>query len=669
MQKPVISSIPDTPGVYLFKDAAGRILYVGKAKHLRRRVASYFREAAEGAPPPQTPKTLAMLRQAERLDTLSTTTEKEALLLEASLIKKHRPRYNIVLRDDKQYVLFRLQKKHPYPRLDIVRAVRRDGAQYYGPFASAGAARATWKAIHRAFPLRRCTDRALENRVRPCLYHFIGQCLAPCVIDVPRDDYAALVHRVEMLLSGRSGELVGQLRDEMESASESLEFERAAVLRDQIRAVERTVERQAAVLPGGGDLDVVGIVDTGGGLGLGVLFVRQGAVLDGRAFLWPGLGFEEAPELLLSFLGQFYGPHSAIPARIVVPWLPVTDGVDGVGADGKDGPNGADDAPLPPQAATDMSLRAIEEALADLRGGPVRIVAPRSPEENRLVDMAAANAREHARRETEAPLPDLLARALHLSAPVRRVEAVDISHTGGRSTRAGMVVFEDGRPVRDAWRAYAFDRPADHSAAYPAAHPTDHPADHETPTFTAGDDYAALAEWARRRIASGPPWPDLVLIDGGRGQLSAVHRAIREAGGEGLFALASIAKARTEDGRTDRRAGNVADRIFLPGRANPLPLRDGAPELLFLQHVRDAVHDFAIGRHRRARAGAALTGELQRVEGVGPKTARLLWDRFGTLAAMREADEKELAEVPGIGPRRARQIHQRLKEMDTTRRR
>ncbi|MDR3045423.1 MAG: excinuclease ABC subunit UvrC [Desulfovibrio sp.] len=761
MQKPVMSSIPDTPGVYLYKDAAGRILYVGKAKHLRRRIASYFREAAEGAPPPQTPKTIAMLRQAERLDTLSTTTEKEALLLEASLIKKHRPRYNIVLRDDKQYVLFRLQKKHPYPRLDIVRAVRRDGAQYYGPFTSAGAARATWKAIHRAFPLRRCTDRALENRVRPCLYHFIGQCLAPCVFDVPQDEYAALVQRVEMLLSGRSGDLVGQLRAEMESASEALEFERAAGLRDQIRAVERTVERQAAVLPGGGDLDVVGIVDTGGGLGLGVLFVRQGAVLDGRAFLWPGLGFEEAPELLLSFLGQFYGPHSAIPARIVVPWLPVTEGAEGTEmAEGQEEPKapdqnddagtppatavpggpvelpgssvseasaesagpGALDAPgaapssatqeasapssvpLPPQAATDMSLRAIEETLADLRGGPVRIVAPRSPEENRLVDMAAANAREHARRETEAPLPDLLARALHLSAPVRRVEAVDISHTGGRSTRAGMVVFEDGRPVRDAWRAYALDRlpdaPANSTAGSKAAPlagaapgvlamsdfddampPTlpdgDDAAISASPhddigqasTFTAGDDYAALAEWARRRIASGPPWADLVLIDGGRGQLSAVQRAIREAGGDGLFALASIAKARTEDGRADRRAGNVADRIFLPGRANPLPLRDGAPELLFLQHVRDAVHDFAIGRHRRARAGAALTGELQRVEGVGPKTARLLWDRFGTLAAMRAASEKELAEVPGIGPRRARQIHQRLKEMDTSRRR
>lgn len=762
MQKPVMSSIPDTPGVYLYKDAAGRILYVGKAKHLRKRIASYFREAAEGAPPPQTPKTLAMLRQAERLDTLSTTTEKEALLLEASLIKKHRPRYNIVLRDDKQYVLFRLQRKHPYPRLDIVRAVRRDGAQYYGPFTSAGAARATWKAIHRAFPLRRCTDRALENRVRPCLYHFIGQCLAPCVFDVPQDEYAALVQRVEMLLSGRSGELVGQLRTEMETASEALEFERAAELRDQIRAVERTVERQAAVLPGGGDLDVVGIVDTGGGLGLGVLFVRQGAVLDGRAFLWPGLGFEEAPELLLSFLGQFYGPHSAIPSRIVVPWLPVTDGADGPdgtdepesperpgrgvdagtpvtpaapggtvtgigssvsdespeladaaashGAEGPHAPGAvtypaapeaaaSPPAPLPALAATDMSLRAIEETLADLRGGPVRIVAPRSPEENRLVDMAAANAREHARRETEAPLPDLLARALHLPAPVRRVEAVDISHTGGRSTRAGMVVFEDGRPVRDAWRAYALDRPADRPADSPADLAPDSQAGGMTgemaggqtggltggqadgapdistehadqpPTFTAGDDYAALAEWARRRIASGPPWADLVLIDGGRGQLSAVHRAIREAGGEGLFALASIAKARTEDGRADRRAGNVADRIFLPGRANPLPLRDGAPELLFLQHVRDAVHDFAIGRHRRARAGAALTGELQRVEGVGPKTARLLWDRFDTLAAMRAASEKELAEVPGIGPRRARQIHQRLKEMDTSRRR
>lgn len=605
MDRPDLANIPTTPGVYLYKDATGRIIYIGKARNLRRRVASYFRDASG-----LTPKTVAMLRHAETIDTLSTTTEKEALLLEASLIKKHRPRYNIVLRDDKQYVLFHIGARHPYPRLEVVRKARRDDGRYFGPFTSASAARETWKTIHRAFPLRRCTDRAFANRVRPCLYHHMGQCLGPCVNDVPHEEYAALVEQVGLLLSGRSGELLVDLRRRMGDAAQALDFERAATLRDQIRAVERTVERQAAVLPGGGDLDVVGVVEVERGLALGLLFVREGMLLDGRAFFWPGLGFAEAPELLWSFLGQFYGPLATIPPRIVVPWLP--------DADGEETPHAM-----------------LESALTALRGGIVRIAAPRNPEEHRLVDMAAANGREEARRKAETPLADLLARALHLSAPPQRIEAVDVSHTGGRNTRVGMVVFEDGKPLKSAYRSYAFE-------------------DGD------GDDYATLAAWAVRRVESGPPWPDLLLVDGGRGQLAAVGRAFEENGLGGTFALASIAKARTEDGRADRRAGNVADRIFLPGRANPLPLREGGPELLFLQHVRDTVHDYSIGRHRHARAGAALTGELQRVEGIGPATARLLWEAFPSLQEMADAGPAGLEKVPGVGKRKAAALHAHL---------
>lgn len=647
MDKPDFATIPLAPGVYLYKDAAGHIIYVGKARVLRRRVASYFREDTA-----LTPKTVAMLRHAASIDIITTGTEKEALLLEASLIKKHRPRYNIVLRDDKQYVLFRIGRKHPYPRLEVVRKVRRDGARYFGPFTSAGAARETWKIIHKAFPLRRCTDRAFTNRVRACLYHHIGQCLGPCVHDVPQAEYAAVLHRVEQLLAGRSREVVNELATAMAQASDALEFELAARLRDQIRAVERTVERQAAVLPGGGDMDVTGIVETRGGLALGLLFVREGTLIDTRSFFWPGLGLEEAPELLWTFLAQYYDALSVIPPRIVVPWLPG----DRLAVDVlPQGPvalpgalpltsHGAAPDPLASMSGADVvdvdsdTHGALEAALADLRGGIVRIALPRNEEENRLVDMAGANAREGARQAAETPLPELLQRGLHLAAPPVRIEAVDVSHTSGMATRVGLVVFEDGKPLRSAYRSYAF---ADGG----------------------GDDYGILAQWAARRVESGPPWPDLLLVDGGRGQLAAVVRSLEEAMTTVPFSVAAITKARDDEGRADRRAGNVSDRIFLPGRSNPLPLRPGSPELLFLQHVRDTVHDYAIGRHRRARANEAMTGELQRIRGVGPQTARLLWDRFGSIAAMVEATEADLAALPGVGVRRARALHGRLKEL------
>ncbi len=646
MERPATSTLPVTPGVYIYKDAGGRIIYVGKARNLRRRILSYFREASA-----LTPKTAAMIGHAAALETLSTTTEKEALLLEASLIKKHRPHYNIVLRDDKQYVLFRIAKDTPFPRLEVVRQTRRDNARYFGPFTSGQAARETWKSIHRAFPLRRCADRAFKNRVRPCLYHHIGQCLAPCTENVSPETYAALVHRVELLLSGRSRELIDMLRQAMTEASETLDYEQAAVFRDQIRAVERTVERQSVVLPEGGNMDVAGVAPARGGLALGLLFVREGRLVDGRTFFWPDLELAEGPELLWSFLGQFYGPQTAVPPRIVVPWLPDDADLPGVPAAAATTPEPAASTEETPDETS--SLEALEAALADLRGGPVRVAKPRNAPEARLVDMAVSNAREAALTKRETPMSDRLAAAFSpdrvhsalpgavpaASRPIRRVECVDVSHTGGSSTRVGMVVFEDGQPQKSDYRTYALEGDA----------------------ACNGDDYAALAEWMRRRLASGPPWADLVLIDGGRGQVSAVQRVVRECGAEGRFLLAGIAKARNDMGRADRRAGNVGDRIFLPGRSNPLPLRDGSAELLFLQHVRDTAHHFVIGRHRRARAGAALSAELLRVPGVGAVTARLLWDHFKTLESIVSATPEQLCAIPGIGPRKAGVLAEKLK--------
>lgn len=626
MERPVASRLPTTPGVYLYKDARGRIIYVGKARNLRRRILSYFRPGSS-----LTPKTAAMLSHAASLDTLSTGTEKEALLLEASLIKKHRPHYNIVLRDDKQYVLFRIGRESPFPRLEVVRRRRKDGARYFGPFTSGAAARETWKFIHRTFPLRRCTDRALKNRLRPCLYHHLGQCLAPCTEAVPPLYYADLVRKVELLLAGRSRELLDGLRRSMLAASADMNYEQAAVFRDQIRAVEQTIERQSVVLPEGGDMDAAAIAPVRGGLALGLLFVREGRLVDGRTFFWPDLEFAEAPELLWSFLGQFYGPQSAVPPRIVLPWLP-------------DARCPSGDPPPEPAEEDSITLRALEAALSDVRGGSVRVSLPRNAAEARLLDIAVDNAREFALNRSEISMADRLARLFShelgiACQAVRRVECVDISHTSGTSARAGMVVFEDGQAKKSEYRAYALE-------GEQACH---------------GDDYAALAQWMRRRLASGPPWADLVLIDGGRGQLSAVQRVLCEAGAEGRFILAGIAKARNAQGRPDRRAGNVADRIFLPGRSNPLRLREGAPELLFLQRVRDTAHHFVIGRHRRARAGAALAGELLRIPGIGPVTARLLWERFNALEAIIAAAPEELAAISGIGPRKAALLADRLR--------
>ncbi|MFT4300446.1 MAG: excinuclease ABC subunit UvrC [Desulfovibrio sp.] len=675
MQKPESATIPLSPGVYLYKDDRGRIIYVGKARVLRRRVLSYFRP--DGLPA----KTRAMLSHATSIEYLTTTTEKEALLLEASLIKKHRPRYNIVLRDDKQYVLFRLSTKHDFPRLEIVRQARRDGARYFGPFTSALAARETWKIIHRAFALRRCSDKAMKNRVRACLYHFMGQCPAPCMGMVTPQEYNENVRKVCDLLQGRAAPLLDSLRTAMNQASEELEFEKAAVLRDQIQAVERTVERQAAVLPGGGDMDAVGLFPADKGLALGIVFVRSGAVTDGRSFYWPGLTFEDAPELLWSFVSQYYSQVTP-PPRILLPWLPqdaedtvreddaesltdeeisVTEKTplgavlhETMGTPSAEDPSAAnlqnDGNPPPisgappaqtgsnrPPAPPSTGRELLEQTLSDRRNGAVRIVPPQNAGDNQLVDMAQSNAREEARRQeqkSELGILDRLARALHLAGPPHRIECVDVSHTGGQQTRVGMVVFEEGQPARSLYRAYAMP--------------------------DSGDDYATLYAWVARRLESGPPWPDLLLIDGGRGQLRTIQRALSEAGQPDLFALAAIAKARDEQGHADRRAGNVADRIFIPDRANPLPLREGGPELLFLQNVRDSTHRFAIGRHRKAKRGAALSGELMRLPGIGPATARLLWDRFGSVEAMCAATKEDLCGLPGIGAAKAALLLEKL---------
>ena len=483
MEKPDPQSIPNSPGVYLYRDEGAHVIYVGKARILRRRVLSYFRSDIPA-------KTAAMLSHAKSLEYLTTTTDKEAFLLEASLIKKYRPHYNILLRDDKQYALFRLDVKAKYPRLEIVRHARRDQARYFGPFTSALSARQTWKLLHKAFPLRRCTDRAMRNRVRPCLYHHMGQCLAPCMGNVAEMDYHEHVDHVCQVLSGKADTFLADLKEKMLKASDDLEFEQAAFYRDQIQAVERTIEQQAVVLPKGGDMDVIGLYAAEEGLALGIIFVRSGAVMDGRAFFWQGLDFGDASELLFSFVGQFY-IDALPPGRILLPWIPKDREEDSE-------PNAAGTT-LGTSSGTSRDV--LEQGLSERRGGPVRLVAPQNAADNRLVDIAQGNAREEALRRKRAaqcgPLPGI-ARLLHLEKNLSRIECVDVSHTQGKQTRVGLVVYTDGVADRKLWSLYNMP--------------------------DSNDDYQTLHAWVARRLESGPPWPDLLLIDGGRGQLHAVQR-------------------------------------------------------------------------------------------------------------------------------------------------
>ena len=608
---------PHAPGVYLFKDQRGRIIYVGKARDLRKRVGSYFRG---GEQLPQ--KTRVMLQRARKLDYVLTGSEKEALLLESSLIKKHRPRYNVILRDDKSYILFRLDAQAEYPRLHLTRTVHRDGSKYFGPFTSAAAARQTLKAVNRLFPIRKCRDSVFRNRTRPCLQHSMGRCLAPCVREVPVREYMRSIRQLELFLSGRSSELLKTLRKEMESASKELDFERAASLRDQIRAVEATVEKQSVILPQGGDVDAVGLSRTRYGLALGVVFIRRGSLLDGRSFYWESAesvdgeeedreavaedddsrDLEQDRDILRTFLTQFYTANSYIPEEIVLP-LEVRDPV-------------------------------LEDLLAERREGPVALRAAESDRDRRLLDLAEKNARQGKPELADSPVPSSLVGSLRLQRAPLRIEAIDASHLAGQGPVVGQVVLEEGRFRKEEYREYKFPE-----------------------LEGSADDYAALAGWVRRRARSDRPAPDMLLIDGGKGQLAVVERAAKEAeardGSLPLRDTELVALSKGED----------TDLVFRPGRKNPLNLKKGDPVLLFLQNIRDNAHRYVLSRQRRSRKRETLQSELESLPGIGPKTARMLWDHFGSMERIRQVSREDLEGLPGFGPKRAEKVLEGIRRL------
>ena len=602
MEEVDLKKFPAAAGVYLMKGGQGEVLYVGKAKNLRNRLRSYFSSQGDGRP-----HIRFLLKRVAAVETIVTDTEKEALILENTLIKQHRPRYNITLRDDKTYLSLRLDPAEEFPTLQLVRKVVRDGARYFGPYSSAAAVRATLKEIFRIFPLRRHPLEACRRRSRPCLYFQLGQCSGPCHGAISPEDYGQMVAGALALLSGRESEVMTLLRQRMAEAAGRLAYEEAARCRDQIRAIEQTIERQKVVEAGAGDQDVVGLFRQGGEVEVALLCVREGKLIDRRSFVLEWRLAEE--ELLSSFLQQFYGREVFIPDRLLLPLLP-------------------EDAP------------ALAEWLTESKGRKVEIMAPRRGARRSLVEMAARNAEESfrergSRQEAREGVLRDIAERLQLHRLPRRMECFDISNVQGRFSVGSMAVLNDGEADKGAYRHYRIR------------------------TVSGSDDYAALYEVLRRRLRRGlqeQSLPDFILIDGGKGQLGVLQAVLEELRLADRIDAAGIAKSRVVANVRGKAVERSEERFFLPGRKNPVILPQGSPALFMLQGLRDEAHRFAITRHRKLRRRSTLTSVLEEIPGIGPRRRQALLRHFGSVKQIQAAGLEDLRAMPGLPAELAERI-------------
>jgi excinuclease ABC subunit C len=533
--KTQIQSLPRQPGVYVMKDGPGKVLYVGKAKDLRQRASSYLKV--------QTVKTARLMERVAVVEFIVTENEKEALILESSLIKKHRPRYNVDLRDDKRYPCLRLDPGEAFPRVQVVRKIRRDGALYLGPFSAAAKMRSTLALIQRIFPLRQCRQKELPRRSRPCLYHQTGRCPAPCQGKISAEAYGQRVMEIHQFFQGKNKELLQDLKKKMRRAAEDLDFEEAAALRDRIRAVSETLQEQHVVSSRLIQADAVGLAETAGEATAAIGFIRYGSVTGMARF-----GFRNPAQSLEEILGdllvQYYRQDRFIPPLILVPW-------------------DFDDR------------RVLAEVLAERRGGPVEIRAPARGEGRRWLELAEENARSALREKEGAPLfQDQIAAPLReklgLGRSPERVGCLDISNLQGEQAVGSWVVFHKGAPEKSRYRRFRIR------------------------TVDQPDDYAMMAEVIGRLLQHPEEIPDLVLIDGGKGQLNILRELFKQVPEEHRPDLAAIAK------KTFRTLGDK-DGLYLPGRKNPVNLKSDSPLLHFLQRVRDEAHRFAISYHHLLR--------------------------------------------------------------------
>ncbi len=593
-----LAQIPPDPGVYLFKDAENTIIYVGKAAQLKKRLSSYFTEKRQ-----TDGKLNALLQRIQDFEFILVGSEKEALVLESNLIKKHRPRYNVVLKDDKRYPCLRINTRHPYPKLSIVRKIKRDGTLYFGPFTSAGAVRQSLKIVNKTFKLRKCSDREFKQRTRPCLHYQMKQCLAPCCKEVDKKVYGAMIHEVVLFLNGRAPDLVKQIRSEMNLQAERQQFEKAADLRDKLFAIERTLEKQRSVSTDMKDRDVIGLWTESGNVMITMLYIRGGFLLGKRQFPFESV-WDPKSEILSGFMRQFYERAHSVPSEILVSHTPDDVGI-------------------------------IKSVLAQNRGAGVNIHEPQRGEKRKLVQMALENAEiglsewQAANAHDTALLQGLKLRLKMDRLPLR-IECFDNSHLYGRNAVSAMVVFDMAQPQKSAYRTYRFKAPV------------------------MQDDYAAMAEVLGRRYGrpkKRDPLPDLLVVDGGKGQLNIATDIIAGLGLKGSFDIVGIAKR-------DEKKGEARDKIYQPGRVNAVMFGRHLEELLLLQRIRDEAHRFAIRFHRKRRGRSGLRSVLDDIPGVGPKRKNLLLKSFGGIESIRSAEVEMLAALPGMN----RQVAEKVKE-------
>ena len=603
-----VAALPLEPGVYLFRDAEGRVLYVGKAQSLRARVRSYWNRGGEGRM--QVP---FLVERIADVEVIATANVKEALLLENQLIKQHKPRFNVRLRDDKQYLALRLDPTEPYPRFTETRRFARDGALYFGPYTSSTSLRGTLGSLQRIFPLRTCSDAVFASyrrRGRPCLEHSIGRCAAPCCGRISDEAYAELVGGATLLLRGKADDLLRELDAKMRAAADAERYEEAGRLRDRVRAVERTVESQAMVSRKFVDRDAFGLAREGPRLEIQVLHVRQGKIAGGASHRFKDVAGDDA-DALGSFLGQYYGEEREIPREVLLP----------LELDSAD---------------------ALAELWRERAAHPVEVAVPQRGERRRLVVLAERNAAlaleaRDQREQNSAELLESLREALRLEKLPVTIECYDISHLQGNLAVASRVSFVEGLPNKAGYRRYRLRETAP------------------------GDDYGAMREVLGRRLEKLPsdPAPDLLLLDGGKGQLNAARALFADLGVEGI-ALASLAKERDEGSpsqRVMRHGGPKREKIFLPGVKDPVALPSDSPALFLLQRVRDESHRFAITYHRELRKKAQFRSILDELPGIGPTRRRALLRTLGSLERIRSATLSELEAVPKLGRRAAATVH------------
>jgi excinuclease ABC subunit C len=584
-----LAVLPDKPGVYLMHDSIGRVIYVGKAKNLNNRVRSYFRASGR-----QSVKVETLVSHVDDLETIMTDSEIEALILECNLIKKYRPRYNIMLRDDKTYPYLKITLQEDYPRMYITRRVVKDGGKYYGPYPDVGALRSTMKLLRSLFPVRNCRNM---NQERPCLQYHIKRCLAPCAGKVSREEYGELVKSICLALDGKTQELRKTLKQNMQEASENYAFEQAARCRDQLQAVNRLEESQKAVLEGG-DMDIVGYGADAFNVCLQVFFVRGGKLIGRKEFMLPAEGEEEA-DVIAAFLKQYYNAEDIfLPKEILVSRLP-----------------GADDRAL------------LQQWLSEKAERKVSISAPQRGDKAKLMQLACENAlkliqeKERKGRMQQQSAEDAaeeLQRIVGCERPLARMDCFDISHNQGSETVSSMVVFRYGSPSKKDYRHFKLQS-----------------------TEGKPDDFKSMQETVYRRYKDYEDLPDLIIIDGGKGQLSSSLKVIRGLGID--VKVIGLAKQEEE--------------IFLEDRSESILLDKASPALHVIQHIRDEAHRFAISYHRKRLRKKNLVSVLDNIEGIGPARRKALWKAFATLETMKAATEEELAAVDGMNKPAAQKVY------------